>query len=440
MRLCTGSRTTLVSRLQIPLAVLTLALAGANQGWIPAQTPPASPNKPSSSQEIQKLIDQLGAEQFQERERASAALLEIGEPALLPLSTAERGKDSEIVSRAKAIRERIERDRFETISLNFKRDPDPTASYGLPGWKSFSKVAGTSRPAKRLFLDMLDDQSIIALCLESLDGGQVPEGVFDGMPGDPQTRLRTVIGKSCTELRHNVLRLGKPSETGDLIAMLIAVQLLDDPPQELHDTVRMLCNTGALNRMMLMPGAAPTARKIMGAWFLRVPPVYGSDVLNWANLYRIPEARQMSLRMLDSQIEPEMKADALLSLSQFGQPEDLPAIEKYLENAEVTDEFNPTRLSSEVRVDNQGPPGNRAPAPRKLGYSFRQTLGDMALMAGCKIAGMDLEDVFPAIIISENNAVLKHSVGFPVDDPAMRTEKVKLYKEFRAQAPPRPAS
>lgn len=403
----------------------------------PAGTTPAK--RASSPQEIQALIEKLGANQFQEREQASAALLEIGEPALLPLSTAERGNDAEICSRAKAIRERIERDRFEAISLSFKRDPDPTASYGLPGWKSFSKVAGTSRPAKRLFLKMLDDRSIVALCLESLEGGKVPDGVFDGLPEDPQKRLRAVVGKACTDIRQNVLRAGKSAETGDLITMLIVVQLIEEPPLEIHETARLLCNTGALNRMMLMPGAAPSARKIMGGWFVKVPVAYGSEVLNWANLHRIPEARQMALRMLDSTLDAESKADALMSLSQFGLPEDLPAIDKFIDNPEVVFEFNSTSFMGEVQVDAQGPPNNGAPVPRQMRFNFQQTLGDIALLAGCKIGGLDLEKIFPVIRVTDGNIVLKNSIGFPVDKPGIRVEKVKLYREFRAKNP-RPAS
>ncbi len=419
----------------------TLFAQTADRPPSPEGTSEKTPTKPAvSPQEIQRLIERLGADRFQERELASAALLEIGEPALLPLATAERGKDAEVSSRAKAIRERIERERFEAISLSFKRDPDPTASYGLPGWKSFSKIAGTSRPAKRLFLKMLDDRSIVALCLESLDGGQVPEGVFDGLPTDPQMRLRSVVGKACTEIRFNLLKGGQAAETGDLITMLIVVQLLEDPPLEVHETARLLCNMGALNRMMQMPGAAPSGRRIMGAWFLKAPVVYGSEVLSWSFQHRIPEARQMALRMLDAPMEAELKADAFMSLSLFGLPEDLPAIDKFIDKQDVIYEFNLSNLPGDVQVELQGPPKNFGqPKPRKLAYRYKQTLGDMALMAGCKISGMDLEKIFPVIRISESGLVAKGTVGFPDDNPALRTEAVKIYKESRSSSA-RPAS
>lgn len=407
----------------------------------PLKTDGETPVKPAVSiQQIQQLIEKLGANQFQERELASAALLEIGEPALLPLATAERGKDAEVSSRSKAIRERIERERFEAISLSFKRDPDPAASYGLPGWKSFSRVAGTSRPAKRLFLKMLDDRSIVALCMESLDGGNVPDGVFDGLPADPQLRLQTVVGKACTEIRFNLLKSGQSAETGDLITMLVAVQLLEEPPREVHDTARLLCNMGALNRMMQMPGAAPSGRKIMGAWFLKAPVVYGSEVLNWSFQHRIPEARQMALRMLESPMEPELKADAFMSLSMFGLPEDLPIIDKFIDKPDVTHEFNLANLPGDVQVDAQAPPNNKGPAkPRKMTYLYKQTLGDMALMAGCKIGGLELKDIFPVVRISESGLVVKGTVGFPEDDPSLRENAVKIYKASRSPTT-RPAS
>lgn len=425
-----------------------LAIGWIASGSVTAQTEESqllktdggTPVKPAVSiQQIQQLIEKLGANQFQERELASAALLEIGEPALLPLATAERGKDAEISSRSKAIRERIERERFEAISLSFKRDPDPSASYGLPGWKSFSRVAGTSRPAKRLFLKMLDDRSIVAICLESLEGGKVPDGVFDGLPADPQERLRTVVGKACTEIRFNLLKGGQPAETGDLITMLVAVQLMEEPPQEVHETARLLCNMGALNRMMQMPGAAPSGRKIMGAWFLKAPVIYGSEVLNWSFQHRIPEARQMALRMLESPVDPELKADAFMSLSLFGLPEDLPIIDKFIDKQDVTHEFNLANLPGDVQVDAQAPPNDRGPAkPRKLTYLYKQTLGDMALMAGCKIAGLELDELFPVIRISESGVVVKGTVGFPEDDPKLRENAVKIYKASRSTT--RPAS
>ncbi len=273
----------------------------------------------ATGKQIQELIQKLGSDQFQERESASAALLAIGEPALIQLAAAERGKVVETSSRARAIRERIERDRFETTATQFKRDPDPKASYGLPGWRTFSQVAGTSRPAKRLFLEMLEQRPIVALCLESLGDGPgpditIPDGVFDGLPGEPVARLRLVVARTCTEIRHNVLVKRQVAQPGDLIAILVAGQVIDDVPAEVHEVTRLLCNMQTLNRIMQMPGAGPSARKLMGGWFKKAPLSLSAEVFNWSRLYRILEGREMVKRVLDAPTDVESKADAFVYL------------------------------------------------------------------------------------------------------------------------------
>ncbi len=240
----------------------------------------------------------------------------------------------------------------------------------------------------------------------------------------------------CTEIRQSLLWEGKGPEAGDLITLLVVVQVLEDPQMEVHETARLLCNMGGLNRLMAMPGAIPSARKIMGAWFLIATVAYGPEALNWANQHRIPEARQMALRMLDSKLEAEYKASALLSLSQFGEPQDLPIIDKFIDNSEVTDEFNPTNLPGGMRLDLQGPPNNGV-QPRNIEPLYRQTLGDVALMAGAKISGLDLEELFPVIRLGDD--IPRNSIGFPKAKPELREKALKTYKEHRAQAAP-PAS
>src|SRR5262245_23208882 len=55
------------------------------------------------AEKIEKLVQQLGAENFEQRERASKALLEIGEPAVEELRKAANGPDREIALRAKKL-------------------------------------------------------------------------------------------------------------------------------------------------------------------------------------------------------------------------------------------------------------------------------------------------------------------------------------------------
>jgi hypothetical protein len=66
---------------------------------------PAVKAKPSAAApaEVERLIKQLGADPFKEREAAQAALLEIGEPAMAALQAAAKDSDVERASRAKQL-------------------------------------------------------------------------------------------------------------------------------------------------------------------------------------------------------------------------------------------------------------------------------------------------------------------------------------------------
>jgi len=78
----------------------------------------------SKSAEVNRLIKQLGSTDFSEREQASKALEAIGQPALSALREAGRGRDLEIVLRAKRLVEVLE-NRLDCLLCEYR-------DYGLP--------------------------------------------------------------------------------------------------------------------------------------------------------------------------------------------------------------------------------------------------------------------------------------------------------------------
>ncbi len=391
--------------------------------------------KEANAGRIQSLIERLGSEKFNEREQASAELLRIGEPALLPLLSAEQSRDAEVRTRATSIRERIEHDRFEETAQNFKRDPDPAASYGLPGWKSFSKVAGTSRPAKRLFLTLIEERRIVALCLENIDGGTVPEGVFEGLPEDPQLRLRTVAGQACADIRNNLLVIGTGPQPGDLISMLVSVEMLSEPPQDVHEAIRLLCNMGALDSLLANPGAGASVRKMLGNWFRRVPVSYAHDVFSLGRQHLIPETADMARRVLATAADGEVRTRAFVMLSAFGSTSDLDLIDKYIDDNLVIRTFEP--IPGELEAEMGAPPLlRRDPSENTPRSLYQCRVGDVALAAAMKLAGMDVQQYFTGIRIHDSMGIQDSTVGFPIEKPELRDAAKKAYREFRAKNKP----
>ena len=409
------------------LAWAVIAIASAE-----AQDGPREQANPT----INKLIEDLGSADFQKREAASAALLAIGEPALVALASAEQGTDIEIRRRAEAIRESIEREKFSLLSQEFMRDANPAANHGLPGWTSFSKIAGSTRSAKRLFLEMLEEQRMVALCLESLEGGAVPDGVFDGLPADPQRRLWTVIGNVCKEVRFKLYTQGVRPVAGDVLALLITVGLLQDPPQDLHDAIRAEFVMGGFSGPMQQPGSRICFRKMLGRWVLRAPVTMADDIFHVVHLTQVPEGADMAHRVLAGAGAQETKAKALICLARFGGPPDLNQIEKLIEDKTVLftferpDGIREERIAPPFRVPGQPQPGS-ATSRR----AYQRTLGDVALAAAMKIADLDVQAAFPIIRLSDQFGIMEDSIGFPVDAPETREAAQKIWRDYRSKSP-----
>ena len=63
---------------------------------------------PAESDEIKRLIDQLGSERFEDREQATQALSKLGKSALRSLKEAAKSRDPEVRRRARQLVERLE--------------------------------------------------------------------------------------------------------------------------------------------------------------------------------------------------------------------------------------------------------------------------------------------------------------------------------------------
>jgi hypothetical protein len=86
-------------RFALPLGVLTACLL----------VPSAFGEEKAQTTQVEELVKNLGHRKFTEREKASRALLAVGEPALEALRSAAKSSDSEISIRAEALAARIER-------------------------------------------------------------------------------------------------------------------------------------------------------------------------------------------------------------------------------------------------------------------------------------------------------------------------------------------
>ncbi len=150
----------MLRRLLVPALVAGLGLAAL------AVRPTAADDKLARG-EIAKLVEQLGSGNFDEREKASAALDKIGEPALDALRQAAKSDDAEVRRRAEELVKKIEK-RAESaavlvpkkVHLVYKDTPLPDAV------KDFATKSGYT-------ITLLDPENKLAGRKVTLDTGAV---------------------------------------------------------------------------------------------------------------------------------------------------------------------------------------------------------------------------------------------------------------------------
>src|SRR5688572_21480694 len=87
---------------------LVLALLASAPAFAQEQPPAPAADQVPSEADIQKLIVQLGSDDYDAREQAARRLRQIGKPALPHLKAALSSPDAEIVNRVRALVTRIE--------------------------------------------------------------------------------------------------------------------------------------------------------------------------------------------------------------------------------------------------------------------------------------------------------------------------------------------
>lgn len=145
-------------------AFFNVPLAGAGMGSVPLEHDNGRQVGQVDDPPIQLLIAQLGDSSCLIRNEAETKLRKIGGPAipLLRNATIYQGQlqpDSEIRLRARRLLILIERAERKRKIRAFLDGNDSDLDFG--GWTEFSKMAGSNRVSRRLFIDMYKAQPVL---------------------------------------------------------------------------------------------------------------------------------------------------------------------------------------------------------------------------------------------------------------------------------------
>ena len=171
---------------------------------------------------IQRLIGQLGAEKFADREQATERLLRIGVQALPALvEVAKKARDKEIRTRAVRIARIVRQNDFkDQLAIFLKGKSDGKR---LAGWKKFKTLAGDKLHTRRLFVQMLRAQPKL---FQHLQAGNL-KAVVD--------ELNIATSRAATKRQ-----FGETVEVGPVAALLFVA---GDPKIELDATTSLVLSS-----------------------------------------------------------------------------------------------------------------------------------------------------------------------------------------------------
>jgi hypothetical protein len=320
--------------------------------------------------------------------------------------------DPEVIVRLSGAVAKLKYERQQYIIRAFLRDPDLTQTHELEGWKSFSQVAGANRSSKRLFLELFDRYpQLVEKPLES------SQEAFDAM---------AIVAKSIQESTLQLFK-GDPSlqlgqgDSIDGLAMLYCLCMMDAyGDSRMATTGLRIFGRFPYNQILRDPQAKRPMESLVERWALSLQS--GSD-LTRAILIMIESdlntVRSVARKMLAEREgihrgEPEDVLISLQTMFRFGQEEDLPVIEPWLDCTEVCVELT-------------------ALAPLREAGNNQQTLEvrDAAILACMRITGMEYGNFFSGIRVQEPRGYNPNTILLPANEKDFRQSRIDAWRVTR---------
>ena len=400
--------------------------------WAQGQDPEQGLNPDGNT--LRQWVQELGDSRFEVRDRASGKLSKLSTDQLDSLQELLKGTtDPEITVRLSSVVAKLKAERQQQIVSGFLRDPDILNDHGLHGWSSFARVAGPSRSSKRLFLQLYERHA--ELVEEALE--------------DP--KLATERGrKVLSRIQDSEIRRTEGDKSDGLALLYCACASQGDKDSKIGAMALRILLRAPYNQCLRDPQSKRPIETMMEQWAGTIDGSYEQttalQIMVEANLSPVRSLAKRMLLSYDANknpttkdpsvpsdpnepvdpIEPRDIARAFQVFFKFGKAEDLPLLEKWLDNTDVCEEIaslNPPGLM----VPRLVPPPPIPGAPDRPMATVE--LRDAALLACMQIAGMDYRLHFPTVRNSALWGFIPSSIALKTDSEAVRAARLEAWKQ-----------
>jgi len=285
-----------------------------------------------SSEEIQRLVDQLGSSEFATRERASAELYATGSTALPQLrKVAESATDLEVRRRAQDVADGITSGEVAgRIDEFLAGGPAPAA-----GWPIVQQIFGDGIRVRELFVE---------LSLRHTE-------VLDALEGTSRQR-EEAFENLLTEVKQGMFLKGRLPTGVDAVALLLCVNDPDVAMSNIdEETMLSILRRKGDNQLDRDPQLAKPYLALVGGWVLRSSPMNRVGVLAFTRDQSIPEGLEVAEQTLKTSRDVHARAAALQAVVRFGDESHIELVKPLLQDERVVNnQFFASAGELEVQV------------------------------------------------------------------------------------------
>ncbi|MFN9984499.1 MAG: hypothetical protein ACK52S_03005 [Pirellula sp.] len=400
------------------VAVIVLLACGASDSWAFQ-----SEALPATNDDIAGWIQQLGSSEFEVRDGATRRLSGLTTDHLGVLEDAlAKATDLEVRVRLSSVIAKLKYERQQRTIKAFLRDPNMSNNHELDGWTSFSRVAGSNRSAKRLFLQLYDryPELVEQPLATSKEAAQLAKRVARGIQEDE-------------------LKRGEGSGA-DGLALLYCLCAMEPSEEATLSTLSLRVFLRApYNQFFRDPQAKKPMEAMMEKWASSLEG--GADqtsailIMLEAELNTVLSVARRMLQQFDgpNRAEADELLIALQVMFRFGKKEDLPLLERWLTCTDVSEEsvsfsFPGGGVPGALP---RGLPGERMPNPeQEPGRTvYTVEVRDAAVLACMQISGMAYREYFPNIVLQERRGYLGRSIASAKGADDVRVARIDAWKK-----------
>jgi len=265
-----------------------------------------------------ELVTLLSNDDFELREGASSALVKLGPDAKAAVEGGVGDSDPEVRFRCRRILNSIAyNERFGRLEA-FAADTDGKKGLTLPGWERYTKLIGSDKQSRRLFVDMQRAESALIETAEK----------------NPKTSSDLLV-KRCQQLQQS---MRYPQYGAGMHSVAAVLFLISDERVPMNDQVGMqlynLCNQSAFRNAAEKGAEKTQLRVLLGAYIKRGG---GRNTayyrLMLAMRYDLKEGLDVAVEMLTtSGMSHHYKQYAMLTIAKLDAKQHIGLLEKLLED------------------------------------------------------------------------------------------------------------